>query len=201
MLKMIAVSMALATTLAVPLYAADPTDLSWPCVQRKVERLSAGVMWPLPIPQDAATLSEEQQDLVATLALRRIELEEAGVRIAEYGAAQGSLGPDEWSTMFAAFFDRIDRNRTKLIRGIERYANKQIELSADIDAMRQEMDLALAADEPDYDKIDAMEVDLDWKTRIFDDRSRALTYVCESPVLLEKRLYAIAQLMLAEVRQ
>ena len=184
---------------AMPAQAADPTDPSWPCVQRKVERLSAGVMWPLALPEGAASLSSDQQDLVSALVLRRISVEEAGKMIAEFGAAQ-DLSEGEWSAIFASFFKRLDQNRTELIRGIERYANSQIELSKEIDGLRQKMDGALAATEPDYDQIDVMEVDLDWKTRIFDDRSRSLTYVCESPVLLEKRLYAIAQLLLAQTQ-
>ena len=36
---------------------------------------------------------------------------------------------------------------------------------------------------------------MDWDERIHTDRQRSLTYVCETPVLLEKRLYAIAQLL------
>ena len=38
----------------------------------------------------------------------------------------------------------------------------------------------------------------DLQERIFDDRAKSLTYVCETPILLEKRAYALAQLLLAK---
>jgi hypothetical protein len=39
----------------------------------------------------------------------------------------------------------------------------------------------------------ALEQKLQWDTRIYDDRNQALTYVCDSPVLLEQRVYALSQ--------
>ena len=34
---------------------------------------------------------------------------------------------------------------------------------------------------------------LRWDTRIYDERQAALTYVCESPVLIEQRAFALAR--------
>ena len=39
----------------------------------------------------------------------------------------------------------------------------------------------------------ALEQKLQWDTRIYDDRNQALTFVCESPVLLEQRGYALGK--------
>ena len=39
---------------------------------------------------------------------------------------------------------------------------------------------------------------LTWETRIFDERVKSLTYVCEVPTLIEQRLYALAR-TIAEV--
>ena len=36
-----------------------------------------------------------------------------------------------------------------------------------------------------------------WDTRVFEDRRRALTYVCEAPVLIEQRLGALARTIAA----
>ena len=55
----------------------------------------------------------------------------------------------------------------------------------------------MAAEKPDFDKVDALEAQADWDERIYTDRAKSLTYVCETPVLLEKRIYAIAQMLLA----
>ena len=67
--------------------AADFSDPTWPCVQRKVERLSVGLMWPHPIEEIA--LSEQAEadvhNLVGRFALRRLELEEITPALAGVG--------------------------------------------------------------------------------------------------------------------
>ena len=57
-----------------------------------------------------------------------------------------------------------------------------------------------AAATPDFDAIDAQEEQLDWNTRIFQDRQQALTYVCETPVLLEQRVFALARAIAAGLK-
>ena len=32
-----------------------------------------------------------------------------------------------------------------------------------------------------------------WDSRIYDERERSLTYICEQPVLLEQRIFALAR--------
>ena len=45
------------------------------------------------------------------------------------------------------------------------------------------------------DRVDALEEQVDWDQRIFTDRQKTITYLCETPTLLEKRLYAISQML------
>ena len=53
---------------------------------------------------------------------------------------------------------------------------------------------------PDFDAIDAREKQLDWDMRIFQDRQQALTYVCETPVILEQRVFALARAIAAGLK-
>ncbi len=53
----------------------------------------------------------------------------------------------------------------------------------------------MEADEPDYDRVDAIEEQLAWDERIYSDRQRSIIYLCETPTLLERRLYGIAQML------
>jgi len=81
---------------------------------------------------------------------------------------------------------------------ISRYAKGQKALAARV---REDADKAADAQESrgygqDITSPDALEKahpELKWDKRIFDDRAQALTYVCESPVLLEKRAFALAR--------
>jgi hypothetical protein len=55
------------------------------------------------------------------------------------------------------------------------------------------------AEPKDFDRIEELEDTLAWETRIFRDRAQSLTYVCETPVLLEQRAFAIARLIAARL--
>ncbi|WP_245848538.1 hypothetical protein [Actibacterium ureilyticum] len=178
-------------------WAADFSDPTWPCVQRKVETLSPGLMWPHPITEmtlDAATL-DDVRDLSERLSLRRLELAEIQPEIDRFVTSHGS-DPALLGQVFDRVFTRLSRTRTAIIRGIGDYSLEQIRLSEQIEAKRQSFDAALAAEPPDYDAADEIEAQIDWDERIYQDRQRSLTYVCETPVLLEKRLFGVAQMLI-----
>lgn len=178
--------------------AADFSDPDWPCIQRKVENLSSGLMWPHPV--TPAPLTPEAEELAAVLALRRVSLEEAEAHIRTF-LEQQAADEQLLGNVFHAVFDKLSADRLRLIGGIARYSRSQIELSQKIEAERNEMAKLNAEKTPDFDRIDKLEEEMDWNERIFLDRSRALTYVCETPVLLEKRVYAVAQLLLKHLPQ
>jgi len=49
----------------------------------------------------------------------------------------------------------------------------------------------------DEQKVADLSGRVQWDTRVFEDRRRALTYVCEAPVLIEQRLGALARTIAA----
>lgn len=174
-------------------------DPGWPCIQRKQPHLSVGQLWPGPPPGAAAEALARRADIAAlaqVLEQRRLPMAEAEAQIAAFAA--GADG-EELTALFLAVFARIDAYRGQIIGGIRRYAEKQIALSAQIEARRAEMARLQAAAEPDFDRIDAEEEKLDWDTRIFTDRQQQLTYVCESPVILEQRAFALAKAIAAHL--
>jgi hypothetical protein len=191
-------AIAATVVVAVPAFAGPSAD--WPCVQRKVESLSPGLMWPSPLSDNPPELSEDAQDLAERLALRRVSLEDAEIEVEALAAAHPNYGAPEYGRIFALVFDSVDRHRRQIVAGIERYAENQARLSREIGDLRKEMAKLEAAAEPDFDRIDEIEEEIDWRERIFEDRNTALTYVCETPVILERRLYAIAQMLRAHVR-
>lgn len=190
----------LAALVALPAGAADFSDPTWPCIQRKVESLSAGLMWPHPLdpaaePRDAAQ-AEAIADLAGLLALRRVPLEDLQDEVAAFATAQDgdvtALG-----LVFSRVFDTLSKRRSRIMGGIEDFSLGQIALAERIDANRAEMDAILARAEPDFDRVDALEEALDWDQVIYTDRQRNITYLCETPTLLERRLFGIAQMLQA----
>ncbi|MFV0382413.1 hypothetical protein [Paracoccus sp. (in: a-proteobacteria)] len=181
---------------AVPLAAADFSDPSWPCIQRKVGALSPGLMWPEPpapaelAPETRAAVTE----LAELLTLRRVSPGDAQAAIQDFAHAHG---PDRalMAQVFAQTFHEISARRTRIIAGIGEFSLGQITLSDQIDTARARMDSELAKESPDFDLVDRLEEQIDWDQRIFTDRQRTITYLCETPTLLEKQLYAVAQML------
>lgn len=188
-----ALALSVATTQAL---AADFSDPTWPCIQRKVERLSLGLMWPEP--KENIILSDPQKaavkELASALSLQRVDMENASQMVSDFVQAHGTER-DLMQAVFSEVFDTISKRRTRIIKGIGNVSTGQIALAERIDATRSEMDRLMDADEPDYDKVDALEEQLDWDDRIYRERQQSVSYLCESPVLLEKRLFALANLL------
>ncbi|UTY46417.1 hypothetical protein [Sinorhizobium fredii] len=174
--------------------AVDFSDPDWPCIQRKAENLSVSLMWPEPITR--MPLAPAASDLVAILSLRRVTLEEAGAHVQAFIEKTAAVDGQLLGNIFLAVFENLSGNRQRVIAGIARYSRSQIALSSRIDGSRVEMAELAGEAKPDFDRIDKLEEQIDWDERIYRDRSQALTYVCETPVLLEKRAYAIAQILL-----
>ena len=79
------------------------------------------------------------------------------------------------------------------MRGIERHARKQKEFSDQIRSTI--LQLREFQDRPDADpgKIDELTNRVEWDTRIFEERRKTMNFVCEVPVFIEQRLFALAR--------
>lgn len=177
--------------------AGDPSDPEWPCIQRKVPQLSLGQVWAGPVPDpatEALARTPEVAALAALLELRKLTEEEQRALVEAFVRDDGDRA-QRLTALYLATFERINRHRAALVEGIGRFARKQKELSAQIDHRRHEIARLSAADPVDYDAIDAEEERLDWDMRIFTDRKQSLTYVCETPVILEQHAFALGRLV------
>jgi len=181
-------------------HAESSTDPDWPCVQRKQPHLSLGQMWTGPEATDAVrdlAASADIGRLADRLEQRRLPVEAASAEIADFAKTADN---DQLTALMVALFDRIEPHRTALISGIARYGNKQVDLAKRIEDHRGKMTEMEKAPTPDFDAMDAEEEKLDWDMRIFQDRQQALTYVCETPVILEQRLFALARAIQAGLK-
>lgn len=167
----------------------------WPCVQRKVDHVDAGQVWPGP-PLDAAAdvpRTDAMRQLVATVAARRLPLPEAEKTAVDFvKALPADQRAPAASAAFAELLKLMNDERSQIMRGIERYGAHQQALA---DKLRQEnaalSDLRTAGDAK---AADAQQAIL-WDTRVFEERRRSLTYVCEVPTLIEQRLFALGRAM------
>lgn len=188
-------ALVLALIAAGPAVAQQVTDPDWPCLQRKQPQLSIAQVWTGPVTDD--TTAEQAKDttirtLARNIALRRTSLEEAQAMVDTFAGDHDDVA---MTALFLATFDDVQRARDRVMAGITRYAHSQEALDDKINTLRKDFDTLNAADPPDFDAIDKAEADLDWATRIFKDRQQALTYVCETPVILEQRAFALGRMI------
>ncbi|MCP4304212.1 MAG: hypothetical protein GY788_04875 [bacterium] len=185
--------------------AGDPANPYWPCIQRKVPEISVGMVWAgPPIREDDRAWKDSSTiaSLVGQLTPRRVSLDEANEMIDAYAAGLEQERDLNLTLLFTGLFQSINAERRGIIDGIERYAKKQAALADRIkDGTRQYNDqLAIADPSPEQKAaIETMEEALLWDTRVFDERAQSLTYVCESPVLLEQRLFALARQIMSHL--
>ena len=192
-----------AITVAASVAAADFSDPEWPCAQRKVVNLSVGQMWAGPPIAEQDLDAWRKDDAIAALApllaIRRTGEEEAGRLIAVFAERHDASRERDLPLLFAGAFSLIEQERSAIIAGIGRYARRQIVLSRDIGATQEKLAELNAETEPDLDTIEELEDKLAWDTRIYRDRAQSLTYVCESPVILERRAFALARAIQAHL--
>jgi hypothetical protein len=187
---------AVETALLSPLRAADARNPDWPCVQPKVPQMSIAAMWDGPSIADVGNSWQDDpkiKDLVARLAARRTPLDSAEQSIAEFLTGSVAEKQDNAKKLLAGLFDSLNAQRGEVMDGIERTARKQKELAdkvrSDVAALRE------MEDKPDQDqsKIAALASEVEWSTRIFEDRRKTIRYVCEVPTAIEQRVFALAR--------
>lgn len=169
----------------------------WPCRQILVGRLSVAAVWAGPSIEGIAWRNEEPiADIVAKLAARRTPVEDAERTIEDFARSQGAGKTKKLIAVFAGLFETLNDERTQVIEGLLRFGAKQKELA---DKIRAENALAREGPgkKPDTSEQDAKTVaqDLEWDLRVFDERRQSLTYVCETPTLIEQRLFALAKVI------
>ncbi|MEL7470269.1 MAG: hypothetical protein AAFN27_17580 [Pseudomonadota bacterium] len=189
-----------------PALAADFSDPDWPCVQRKVPKLWVGQMWSgPPIEEQDLKGWRDVPDVAAlapVLAVRRTSDAEAETLVSDFADNAGEARADKLRLVFAGAFTLISRERSEIIGGIGRYARTQTALSQAIEATQNQLTELQAIENPDFDtqdRIEEIEDKLIWDTRIYKDRQQSLTYVCETPVILEKRAFALARMIMGKL--
>lgn len=171
------------------------TAKDWPCQQILVDRISVAAVWSGPPIEDVAWRGDPATvELVALLAVRKTPLEAADRAIESFAAAAGADKAKKLTALFAGLLETLNNERGEIIDGLIRFGRKQKALATRIRAENAEIQKSpeaaapegVAADDPRTKKL---ELDL----RAFDEGRRSLSFVCESPTLVEQRLFALAR--------
>jgi hypothetical protein len=176
--------------------AADPRFPDWPCNQIKVPEISVAAVWAGPSIDDVGNAWEEDatiKDLVARLAARRTPLDDAQKAISDVITGTEAERQKKAKLIFAGLFKTLNHERSEVMQGLEGYFRKQREFSDQIRSTILQLRELQDRPEPDQSRIDELTNRVEWDTRIFEERRKTMNFVCEVPVLIEQRLFALAR--------
>ena len=176
--------------------AADSRFPDWPCQQIKVPSLSVAAMWSGPSIDDVGDAWKHDPavaDLVATAAARRTPLDQAEKLIGDFLKGGGAEQQQKAKLLFAGLFDTLDRERSTVMDGIERFTRKRRANAARIRAEATELRAEQSAPNPDQTKIEDLTNRINWDTQIFEAERKTISYVCEVPQIIEQRLFALSR--------
>ena len=175
---------------------ADPRYPDWPCVQPKVPELSAAAMWSGPSIADVGNSWQDDskvRELVEMIAARRTPLETAQKAIADFMTGSPAEKERKAKLVFAGIFDTLGDQRREVMEGLERVSRKETDLAekikSDVANLRELQDKTDA----DQTEIKDLASQIEWSTRVFEDRRKTIRYVCEVPTTIEQRVFALAR--------
>jgi hypothetical protein len=176
---------------AQPSRALDPRYPDWPCQQLKVPGIAVASVWNGPSIEgiDTKPADSKEADLVTRLAARRTPIEDARKLIADYLVGTDAEKQDKAKKLFAELYSTLNAQRDEVMNGIERFSRKQKAAADDIRAEAQKLRDMQDKANADQAQTEDLVSRLAWQTRIFEDRRKSTSYVCDVPVQIEKRLF------------
>jgi hypothetical protein len=178
-----------------PTFALDPRYPDWPCQQLKVPEISIASVWtgpPIEAADKGKPVDPKEAELVARLAARRTPMEDARKLIADFVVGTREEKLEKAKSLFAALYATLNAQRDEVMNGIERFSRKQKAMAEEIREQARKMREVQDAPNADPAQTNELASQLSWQTRIFDDRRKSTAYVCDVPVLIEKRLFDLA---------
>jgi hypothetical protein len=173
--------------------AQNPGAADWPCQQVLVPEISVPAVWSGPSIKGVEWRRDAKlADLVARLAARRTPIEEAERLIDEFATAAGPQERQKLTALFAGVYETLNAERTEVIDGLIRFGRKLKDLAAKIRSEQAKQPPPGTASS-DAETRRAEEAGLAWDLRVFEERRQSIYYVCESPAIIEHRLFALAR--------
>lgn len=171
--------------------AAGPPD--WPCVQRLIPELAWGTIWAGPSLDE---LEREWWDdaevgqVVRYATARETSDEAALARVREFvdSIARDNDREERLTLLFAGLFERIGRERSRVIERIRSASRAQVARLEKVSDMVDRLEERRAADDADGEELERLEQELHWEKRAFEMRQQTLPAMCEQPYLLEEQL-------------
>jgi hypothetical protein len=190
----------LAPLLALAFSATSPcaqtSQGDWPCKQIRVPEIALAGVWTGPsIEQERKSWRDDVAvaDLVARISPRRTPEEEAEKLIADFAKNADANRKARLTLLFAGLYERLNGERVDIVNGLDRFGRRLKEMA---EKTREETQAFYALQDkkpPEPEAVKKAAEALQWRLRLFEEQRKMVTYVCESPALIEQRLGALAR--------
>jgi hypothetical protein len=166
--------------------------------------MSIGAMWqgPDPSKQDDWRKIPSVVALVNQIAPRSVPQEEALANIGRFAAGyKGEERTKVLTGLFVGLFETLSDERNDIVRGIKRFYRRQDSLARRIEEGWKKLGEIdpNATDQKTIEQRMNLQQQVDWDSRIFDDRQRLLPVVCEQPRVIEQRVFAFSRAIQAQL--
>jgi hypothetical protein len=171
-------------------------DPNWPCQQIKVSELSLASVWsgpPVDARDNAWKDDQAVADLVAILAPRRAPIDRAQTLLHDFAQHAGEQKQAQLLRVLVGLFDVLDRERSSVIAGLDRFGKRQKELAAELRQDNEKLRALQGEPASDPTAVQQMTQQVKWAAEVFQDRRQALSYACEVPNKIEQRLFVLAR--------
>ena len=176
----------------------------WPCPQKYVADLSWGAIWAGPDLTPALDSwhdNDKLRELITLLADDTTSEHEAITAINAFAdSVPEGEKKQEMTELFAGLFETMANQRTSAQSGIKRFFRRQQEVAERVNAagadLRELDKKEVAHDTEDYV---AAKTRLAWANRIYDERQILVPYMCEVPVVIERRLGTYARAIQGQI--
>ncbi len=169
---------------------------NWPCIQQKLGSIQPAQVWAGPPIAETATekLTPEENRLIDSLAARRTTIDEASKMVEDYVDQQPKAERQAIATrIMAGLLGQLNVERSEVMDGIERYGAKQKALAQRLREQSSSFAKVQRSAASSNNDIENARQALLWDTRVFDERRKSLSYVCEVPTLIEQRAFALGR--------
>ncbi len=165
----------------------------WPCAQRYVPELSAGVFWTGALPKDGAWQSYQNiVELAAVVTDRNLPLAQAVAMLKEFFGERNGAKPEAAQLLAGAMTEAANMRRDRVMAGIRRFGERQQMMVMRIEKQANKIGDIEQGKEPAA-TLNDLRARQKWDIRVFEEREKLTAALCEQPVLLEQRLFSLGR--------
>jgi hypothetical protein len=179
-----------------PSIAAAASDAGWPCQQRLVPTLTAGMIWNGPPLDDVGDWHADPRvkALIERVAPREVGTERGEATIKAFVEELGSDKARPIMLAFSGLLEETNNERANVIERIKDLGERQRNLAALIDRLRTELDAMPNAEHGEASPArNELQQRLTYTSRTYAEVQRTMRYACEVPKSLDARLGAYAR--------